>query len=438
MNDIAIRVEGLGKHYKIGHERPRYNTLRDRVVDAISAPVRRAKKLLRGEAYGASDLDETIWALRNISFDVKRGEVVGLIGRNGAGKSTLLKILAEITQPSEGYAEIRGRTGALLEVGTGFHPELTGRENIFLNGAVLGMPKAEIERKFEEIVDFAGTRKFLDTPIKHYSTGMSVRLAFAVAAHLDPEILLIDEVLSVGDAAFQRKCLGKMDEVAHSGRTVIFVSHRMDSVTRLCNRTILLENGRIIADGPSDQVVSQYLRSDLGTSAAREWDEESAPGNEVVRLRGVRVRDHRDQVSESVDIRKPVQLEVDYAVREEGHVLVAYCILDTEEGITAFVTKDHDPEWRRRPRPRGRYVSSVEIPGNFLSEGAYVVQAGVMTEAPYRGHVHESDAVSFQVVDSMASDSARGDLGQQMPGVIRPLLDWSNEYQGRHATAETA
>jgi lipopolysaccharide transport system ATP-binding protein len=434
-DDVAVRVEGLGKSYKIGEDRARHDTLRDTLVNAVKAPARRAWNLLKGEAYGAAELEETIWALRDISFEVNRGEVVGIIGRNGAGKSTLLKVLARITEPTEGHAEIRGRTGSLLEVGTGFHPELTGRENVFLNGAVLGMTKAEIERKFDEIVDFAGTRKFLDTPIKHYSSGMKVRLAFAVAAHLDPEILLIDEVLSVGDAAFQRKCLGKMDDVAESGRTVLFVSHNMTAVTRLCERTILLEDGRVAADGRSDRVVSRYLSSDLGTTAARAWEEEEAPGNEVVRMREVRVRTDAGDVSEAVDIRRPVTLEVEYDVLEEGHVLVPYCGLETEEGISAFVTKDHDPEWRREPRPAGRFVSSVEIPGNFLSEGTYLVAAGVMTEAPYRMHAHEQDAVAFQVMDSLEGDSARGDLGVSMPGVVRPLLEWSNEYRAARAEA---
>ena len=227
MSDIVIRVDSLSKQYRIGGKQEGYRTLRDTLTETFVSPFRRARKLLRGHAYGAAELDEIIWALRDISFEVKRGEVVGIIGRNGAGKTTLLKILSRITEPTEGYAEIHGRVGSLLEVGTGFHPELTGRENIYLNGAILGMKKAEIERKFDEIVDFAEIEKFIDTPVKHYSSGMYVRLAFAVAAHMEPEILLVDEVLAVGDAAFQKKCLGKMGEVAEGGRTVLFVSHNM-------------------------------------------------------------------------------------------------------------------------------------------------------------------------------------------------------------------
>ncbi|MBC7185500.1 MAG: ABC transporter ATP-binding protein [Calditrichaeota bacterium] len=262
MSDIAIRVEGLGKMYRIGGKQERYRTLRDTLSDAFAAPFRRVSSLLRGQAYGAANLNETIWALKDVSFEVKHGEVVGIIGRNGAGKSTLLKILSRITEPTEGYAEIRGRVGSLLEVGTGFHPELTGRENIYLNGAILGMKKAEIERKFDEIVDFAEIEKFIDTPVKHYSSGMYVRLAFAVAAHLEPEILLVDEVLAVGDAAFQKKCLGKMGDVAREGRTVLFVSHNMAAVLNLCSRAVLLDAGQVIHSGSVIEVVDQYLMAD--------------------------------------------------------------------------------------------------------------------------------------------------------------------------------
>jgi lipopolysaccharide transport system ATP-binding protein len=257
MSDIAIRVEGLGKQYRIGGPRARYRTIRESVIEAAKAPFRRLSSALRGDGSGADG--ETIWALKDVSFEVERGEVVGIIGRNGAGKSTLLKVLSRITEPTEGWAEIHGRVGSLLEVGTGFHPELTGRENIYLSGAVLGMRREEIDRRFDEIVAFAEIGKFVDTPVKHYSSGMYVRLAFAVAAHLEPEVLLIDEVLAVGDAAFQRKCLGKMDQVAQEGRTVLFVSHNMAAVSRLCRWAFLLSSGRLVASGASDEVVQRYL-----------------------------------------------------------------------------------------------------------------------------------------------------------------------------------
>ena len=261
MGNLALRVEGLSKLYRIAGRANSYRTLRDSLTDAMTAPFKRARSLIRGEAYGASGLQEEIWALKDVSFEVEHGEVVGIIGRNGAGKSTLLKILSRITDPTEGYAEVYGRVGSLLEVGTGFHPELTGRENIYLNGAILGMSRAEIDRKFDEIVDFAEIEKFIDTPVKHYSSGMGLRLGFAVAAHLEPEILIVDEVLAVGDAEFQKKCLGKMSDVAGEGRTVLFVSHNMAAVQTLCERSMLLASGRTVFSGPTPEVIGVYLES---------------------------------------------------------------------------------------------------------------------------------------------------------------------------------
>jgi lipopolysaccharide transport system ATP-binding protein len=254
----AIHVENIGKQYRIGAPQMRYRTLRESLGQAFAAPFRRVSRLLRGEAYGAKDMEKAFWALKDVTFDVEPGEVVGIIGRNGAGKSTLLKILSRITEPTEGNAEIRGRIGSLLEVGTGFHHELSGRENIYLNGAILGMKRSEIEDRFDRIVEFAEIERFIDTPVKHYSSGMFVRLAFAVAAHLEPEILLVDEVLAVGDASFQKKCMGKMGEVASEGRTVLFVSHNMGAIVSLCSRCILIEDGRIIKDGEVNEVASYY------------------------------------------------------------------------------------------------------------------------------------------------------------------------------------
>ncbi len=277
MSDIAIRVNGLGKKFHIAHIKNKHATLGESISTALTAPVRRAVKLLQGHASGASELDEEIWALKDISFEVKYGEAVGIIGRNGAGKSTLLKTLTRITEPSAGYAEINGRVGSLLEVGTGFHPELTGRENVFLNGAILGMTRDEIRRKFDEIVAFSEVEKFIDTPVKHYSSGMTMRLAFAVAAHLEPEILIVDEVLAVGDARFQRKCLTKMEDVGEQGRTVLFVSHNMPAVTRLCPRALLLDQGTLVKDGPAHQVAGFYLHSEHGTTARRKYPDRPAP-----------------------------------------------------------------------------------------------------------------------------------------------------------------
>jgi lipopolysaccharide transport system ATP-binding protein len=263
-SDIAIKVEGLSKSFRIGAREARYRTFRDTLTRSVTAPFRRVSALFRGEGYGASDLSETIWALKDVSFEVRRGEVIGIIGANGAGKSTLLKILSRITEPTEGWADIHGRVGSLLEVGTGFHLELSGRDNVILNGSILGMKRAEILNKMDEIVAFAEIEKFLDTPVKHYSSGMYVRLAFAVAAHLDPEILIVDEVLAVGDAAFQKKCLGKMSEVAGQGRTVAFVSHNMNAVSQLCSSALLLNQGTATARGEVGEIVAKYLGATIG------------------------------------------------------------------------------------------------------------------------------------------------------------------------------
>jgi lipopolysaccharide transport system ATP-binding protein len=272
MSEVVIRTDNLGKQYRIGGQQNEFRTLRDSLTDAFVAPFRRARKLLRGQPSGAADMNETIWALKGVSLEIKRGEVVGIIGRNGAGKTTLLNILSRITEPTEGQAEIRGRVGSLLEVGTGFHPELTGRENIYLNGAILGMRKAEIERKFDEIVDFAEIEKFIDTPVKHYSSGMYVRLAFAVAAYLEPEILLVDEVLAVGDVAFQKKCLGKMGDSAKEGRTVLFVSHNMAAVRTLTEKCVYLQDGHVVSYDRTSEIVDQYLADTLKHKAIAPYE----------------------------------------------------------------------------------------------------------------------------------------------------------------------
>ena len=439
MNDIAIRVENLSKQYFIGRKQESYKTLRDTLSDAFVSPFRKARKLLRGQATGAAELDESIWALKDVSFEVKRGDVIGIIGRNGAGKSTLLKILSRITEPTTGHAEIRGRVGSLLEVGTGFHPELSGRENVFLNGTILGMRRAEIEKKFDEIVAFAEVEKFIDTPVKHYSSGMYLRLAFAVAAHLETEIMIVDEVLAVGDARFQKKCVDKMEDVGKKGRAVLFVSHNMPAITRLCDRTLLLDQGHIVVDGPTNQVVGVYLRTDNSTTAERIWPNlDQAPGSDVVRLRATRVRTVNDQITDVVDIRQPVKLEMEFEVLQPGHILMPNFNLFNENGVWVFNTLDHDPEWRGRPRPSGHYRSTAWIPGNFLAEGTFFVCAPMMLPNPCFPHFFERDVLVFQVVDSTDGDSARGDWAGDMGGVVRPLLKWSTQFSGEtnNATAE--
>jgi len=310
MSGIVIRVENLSKRYRIGSLRPSYKTLRESLTEAAQAPLRRAAKLLRGEAYGAAGLEETIWALKDVSFRVDQGEVVGIIGRNGAGKTTLLKILSRITEPTEGCAEIHGRMGALLEVGTGFHPELTGRENIYLNGAILGMRKVEIESKFDEIVAFSGVEQFIDTPIKHYSSGMAVRLAFSVAAHLEPEILLVDEVLAVGDAAFQRKCMGKMQDVAREGRTVLFVSHNMGAIQSMCQRAIWLNGGKVMSDGVSRQVVQQYMGSASGDSVL--YAPQPSRGYTDLIIEKMVLKNSQGQITKTVSSGEELHIEIYY------------------------------------------------------------------------------------------------------------------------------
>jgi lipopolysaccharide transport system ATP-binding protein len=424
MRPVAVRASRLGKRYRIGRAEA-YRTLREAAVAALSMPIR----MLSGRRSRTSEADN-IWALRDVSFEIGRGEIVGIIGRNGAGKSTLLKILSRITEPTEGEVELDGRVGALLEVGTGFHPELTGRENVFLNGVILGMRRAEIERRFDEIVAFAEVERFLDTPVKHYSSGMFTRLAFAVAAHLEPEILIVDEVLAVGDARFQRKCLHKMEDAGREGRIVLYVSHNMPAIARLCPRAILLDQGMVVKDGPSHEVVSEYLTSGLGTTAAREWPElESAPGNGIARLRAVRVRSADGRISPAIDIRQAVTVEMEFTVSEGGHRLVPNLHFFNEEGACAFATIEVDSPWHRRERPPGRYVSKVWIPGNTLAEGTLIVSASLATMDPVMVHYQERDAVAFYVVDSCSGDSARGDYGGSFPGVVRPLLRWETTFE---------
>lgn len=425
MSDRAIQVEHLSKDYRIGTRQQAYRTLRDTVSEAVLAPFYRVRRLWQGEASGTADRNELFGALRDVSFEIRRGEVVGLIGRNGAGKSTLLKILSQITEPTTGQVTLYGRVGSLLEVGTGFQGELTGRENIYLNGAILGMRYREVRKKFDEIVNFAEVDQFIDTPVKRYSSGMYLRLAFAVAAHLEPEILLVDEVLAVGDARFQRKCLQKMQDVGQEGRTVIFVSHNMPAITRLCQRALLLESGQLQHDGPAPQVVGAYLNLGLGTSAVREWPEPVVRSNaDIVRVCAVRVRAQDGSLTDVVDIRQPVGLEMEYEVVQEGYVLMPHFHLLNEEGIHIFSANDTDPVWRRRPRPTGRYTSTAWIPGNLLTEGMLFVDAAVTTLEPTIHQFTERQVVAFQVVDTTEGDAARGDWAGRMNGVVRPLLQW--------------
>ncbi len=409
----SITAEKLSKKYYLGAAQA--NSLRDAVVNFARKP-----RLSR-------DRNE-IWALKDVSFEVAEGETLGIIGHNGAGKSTLLKILSRITKPTSGSAEIRGRVGSLLEVGTGFHNELTGRENIYLNGAILGMKRVEIEQRFDEIVAFSELEKFLDTPVKFYSSGMYMRLAFSVAAHLEPEVLIVDEVLAVGDVSFQKKSISKMRAVGSSGRTVLFVSHDMQAITRLCSRAIWISDGEIKLDGEAKTVVSEYLNEQSETGAERIWENpRSAPGNEIARLRSVRIYDADGKISSSLDIRKKIGVEMTYDVLESGKVLVPNLHFYNDQGICIFVAHDWNSGWRNREREKGTYTTTAWIPGNFLAEGTVFVTAALSTYKPLIVHFVERDAVIFNVIDSLEGDSARGDYAGVLPGVVRPVLYWETD-----------
>jgi lipopolysaccharide transport system ATP-binding protein len=418
---LVITTENIGKRYRLGGLRPEHMSLRQTLGDLLTAPFSRMRRNGGGT--------QTLWALRDVNLEIRQGELVGIIGHNGAGKSTLLKILSRVVKPTTGRARVMGRVGSLLEIGTGFHPDLTGRENVFLSGAILGMHRAEIERKFDEIIGFSEIEEFIETPLKWYSSGMWVRLAFSVAAHLEPEILMMDEVLAVGDAAFQQKCLDKMHEIRQQGRTILFVSHDMAAITRLCKRVVLLEHGHIAADGEPHQVVSHYLSASWRTGALSEWPVQvEAPGNNIARLRRVRVSTEEGETCAAIDIRKPFRIETTYDVLEAGHALVPVIELCNTAGTELFSTHDTNPDWRGRPRSCGSYTSTVWIPGNLLAEGSLVAHVSIMSHVPATIlHAQQRDAVAFQIIDGQSGESARGDYVGPMPGVVRPLLRWTTE-----------
>ncbi|MGB3905742.1 MAG: ABC transporter ATP-binding protein [Anaerolineae bacterium] len=392
MNEIAIRVEGLGKRYRIGGPQERYKTLRDTITDVAVAPVRRLRRL--GQP---APPEEIIWALKDVSFEVKHGEVLGIIGRNGAGKTTLLKVLSRITEPTEGYAELHGRVGSLLEVGTGFHPELTGRENIYLNGAILGMKRAEIDARFDEIVAFAEIEKFLDTPVKRYSSGMHVRLAFAVAAHLEPEILLVDEVLAVGDVAFQKKCLGKMGDVAKEGRTVLFVSHNMAAVENLCQRGLLVDQGRVSYIGSQTGAIAQYLKS-LSGSVLSLREREDRQGSGELRVVGIEIRDIDGNVLDTVASGQDVDvyLHFETAAGFDRSRVIASLMLKTQISVPVFLHHNRltQNEFGELPRS-GAFVCRLQ--GLPLPPSTYRVGYSIIADAQYLDRI--SDATGLTVVE---------------------------------------
>jgi lipopolysaccharide transport system ATP-binding protein len=427
MSDIAIKVVGLSKRFRIGANQQLYNykTLRDRIASTASAPFRGAKHLLNGNGNGwpvkRNPRSETIWALDDVSFEIEQGEVVGIIGRNGAGKSTLLKILSRITEPTKGYADIFGRVGSLLEVGTGFQPELTGRENIFLNGSILGMRNAEIKKKFDQIVAFAEVEKFIDTPVKHYSSGMYVRLAFAVAAHLDPEILLVDEVLAVGDAAFRKKCLGKMDDVARQGRTVLFVSHDMTNIATLCRQAILLGEGRVLNIGPAHSVIADYLAEKNVDRSCAEWPLSEAPGGEIAKLTKVEVSSGSGPGVSSFNLSEPITLLMEFAVLKDGVRLNPVFVVKNHLGASIFSSSNYEEaQWSDCPYDAGKFTTSCHVPAHILNEGKYSVDAMLVQEMRSVKAECES-AVGFSVFDD---GTTRGDYVGEWVGIVRPRCEW--------------
>ena len=410
-----IEIKNLGKRYDIAHQRGGYIALRDVLANVVKNPF----SFLKSKAKKVVGLEkkEAFWALKDISFDVMPGEVIGVIGKNGAGKSTLLKILTGITPPTEGEAIMRGRVSSLLEVGTGFHPELTGRENIFLNGAILGMTRKEIAQKFDEIVEFSGVGKFLDTPVKHYSSGMQVRLAFSVAAHMEPDILIVDEVLAVGDAEFQKKSMGKMEEVTHKdGRTILFVSHNLGAVKQLCAKTILIEKGEIKMFGNTEEVIDFYASRTNNLLPKKTWTDNN-PGDDSIKFESVCIRDAKGKIISSAFAEEQLLIEIGYEILEPVKNLQLGFKLK-RNGEVAFTTGDIVlPRDKDIERQKGSHISTCIVPPDFLNHGEYTVE--LFCHIPNQKMIAEEDVLNIKIE---AKTTRLGTDAQ--PGLLRPLLDW--------------
>jgi lipopolysaccharide transport system ATP-binding protein len=406
MNDKAITVEKLSKQYYLGGAPQRYKLLRDSLMEALTLPWRAVRTGQIGKA--AKKDDRSFWALREVSLEIKRGDVVGVIGRNGAGKSTLLKILSRITEPTSGYAEIHGRIGSLLEVGTGFHPELTGRENVFLNGAILGMHRREIERKFDEIVAFSEVERFIDTPVKHYSSGMNLRLAFAVAAHLEPEILLVDEVLAVGDVAFQKKCIGKMNDVAKVGRTVLFVSHNMGTVRSLCNKGIFLDGGSVARTGNISDCIEAYYKA-IGafkSEGAEEPADSGRSGFGAILLNG--------KTGDSIPQDKPIHIATTLNIAEPVSGFQMHCLLKDMESRRVFTLYEESRNLGLRDLNAGTYRVQIEVPPLWLNPGSYSIQFKVKYAGQYGAARHRSEVFPVDVVGASS----------RLESILSPKAHW--------------
>lgn len=417
MGNIALSVEGLGKRYRIGQRKAAYSTLREKLNGVASG-------LFRRNGADAERGPRDFWALKDVSFEIKHGEVVGVIGRNGAGKSTLLKVLSRITEPTEGRARVYGRVGSLLEVGTGFHPELTGRENIYLNGAILGMSKADINRKFDEIVDFAEVEQFLDTPVKRYSSGMQLRLGFAVAAHLEPDILIVDEVLAVGDATFQRKCLGKMQDVAHGGRTVLLVSHNMTAIERLSSRSCFIDAGSLSFLGKTSTAIERYLHPELTDTQSASVGSDSLKkiGNpDRIRFLDLQVSQNENH-SCKFQTHLPVNIKITYNLLQAHRGLRVGVDLYDAEGTFLFRSfHDDDPAKVTEIQESGRYTLTTSIPPNLLKRGKYRIQL-TATIHMIEWITIDQVGLSFEMSHTNGVNSTYFD---GRPGLIMPLLEWN-------------
>ncbi len=417
----AIEIKNVGKKYNITHQRGGYVSLRDVITNILKNPFKHAKHKAK-KALGRIEKEE-FWALKDVNLTIKKGEIIGIIGSNGAGKSTLLKILSRITPPTTGEIKLNGRVASLLEVGTGFHPELSGRENIFLNGAILGMTKKEIVERFDDIVEFSGIEKFLDTPVKRYSSGMYVRLAFAVAAHMEPDILVVDEVLAVGDAEFQKKSLGKLDATSKTeGRTILFVSHNMAAIQRLCKKTILLEKGKVVMFDETEKVINRYIAEIGSRGTETKWKKEEAPGDDVAILHSARIIDENYNKIPFTTADKKIGIDFTYEILKNEYTPIPNIHIFTSTGERAFMNHE---EYNKKLGVKGKHRATMWIPENLLNEGTYTAQVVVSTMKPLKIHFSQQEAVVFNVIDNIMN-SRKNDFNQKIPGVVRPRLEWEN------------
>lgn len=424
MKDIILKAEHISKQYRLGtvgtgtisHDLNRWwHKMRGK-----EDPYLKVGDINDRSSKGTSDY---VWALHDISFEVERGEVLGVIGKNGAGKSTLLKILSRVTAPTTGIIKTKGRIASLLEVGTGFHPEMTGRENIYLNGSILGMTKKEISSKLDEIIAFSGCERYIDTPVKRYSSGMTVRLAFAVAAHLEPEILVVDEVLAVGDAEFQKKAIGKMQDISKGeGRTVLFVSHNMAAVKSLCTKGIVMEHGRVVFQGNIDDCIDEYLK-ESNSSASKKW-EDNYPGSDFIRLHKAEVLNSNEEVALNHIISNAVRIRFTYEILAENQLFTHGFNLFNNQNIHILSSHDKDSDTLSKPLSKGMHTKTITIPSNFLTEGGYSCSFAIMRYSPFHVEFHEMDVVGFNIIDEMGENTARGNYSGRFPGIVRPLLKW--------------